>query len=547
MSDDDNVTEMSTAADSLPVIPGYDFVRVLGKGGMGEVYLARQVEGLERDVAIKTILSKRTEAVFHKKFVDEGQRQAELHHANILPIFAAGEHDDTLYLVMHFARDGSLRDRLESGPLPEEDSITVITQVLKALRHAHSEQDPPLAHLDIKPENILFDGETALLADFGIARRVDDTGAPATLVAGDPRYWAPEQQMNAATSRSDIFALGTMFFELLAGERPAQKVRIISDRSGRTALIKALPRSFRKYGDVIADCLQEDPSLRPSAESMLQSLSTITLPATTRRLVASVVAIAAVAIVLSFLAVRQDYVVQFWRSVFPLPVYTVTFSLSPERAVLWVDGKERTFREVPLTEGIHHVVALADGYVARAEKLSVTNPAMQVEYTLMPSLTLSDRDYLSFSRNFGVEGVETVSASLDPGLQTLVELDKLSKSSPEQFEDLFSRLLLRADAGDSLAATVLFYAAFEGVQGVGEAQEYLPGLNAASDNGYPLASLLGALYVMHALRDEGKTFDDNPQAFARVQLLLQRATVQGLPETAALAAASAGIPITPKP
>ena len=105
--------------------------------------------------------------------MQEGQRQAELHHPHILPIFAAGEIKDCLYLVMHYARDGSLRDKIQSGGLPVAESASIVIDLLKALQHAHNDLDNPLVHLDIKPENILFDGDSALLADFGIARKIE--------------------------------------------------------------------------------------------------------------------------------------------------------------------------------------------------------------------------------------------------------------------------------------------------------------------------------------------------------------------------------------
>ena len=546
MSDSEGITELSTMVDAFPALPGFQMIRLLGKGGMGQVYMARQLDVLDRDVAIKMVLSHRTEPYFHKRFLEEGQRQAELHHPNILPIFAAGEYQDCLYLVMHYARDGSLRDRLRAGPLPLEDAVAIGTQIVKALRHAHHEQDKPLVHLDIKPENILFDGDNALLSDFGIARKLEEDGRPTTVVAGDPRYWAPEQERNAATSRSDIFAFGTMFYELITGDRPSQAFRVITDRGSRRRLIRSVPGPGRKYAALIADCLQEDPTRRPTAEQLLESLTQLSAPVTSWARVATIaVGVLAVAGLVAMPATRE-HATAAWRQIFPLPVHQVAFSLEPPEAELWLDGVEQPFRVVSVAEGEHRIAVLADGYIGSAQRLSVQSP-MDIEIALEPRQPLSDQEYLDFSRRFGVEDIALDDYPHNPTLLTLVELDQLSESSSEALEQRVEQVRWLAEAGDYSAATALFYAAFEGVEGVGSPADYLVGLNAASDSGYALASILGALHAMQALLDEGQTFNANPQVFSKVVERLQLAYEQGLPQTAALAAASAGIQLSEIP
>ena len=546
MSDLDGVTEISTPGDSFPALPGFKMIRLLGKGGMGQVYLARQLDVLDRDVAVKMILSHRTEPYFHKRFLEEGQRQAELHHPNILPIFAAGEYQDCLYLVMHYARDGSLRDRIDSGPLPIDESVAIATQVLKALRHAHQEQDKPLVHLDIKPENILFDGDNALLSDFGIARKMEDDGRPTTVVAGDPRYWAPEQERNAATSRSDIFAFGTMFYELITGDRPPQSARVITDNSGKRRLKRSMSGPGREYAGLIADCLQEDPSKRPTADQLLKSISRLNQPSVSWLRVAGIVLVTLAVLGLASTPASREHVNAAWRQIFPLPVYEVSFRIEPPQAELWLDGVEQSFRELSVDEGDHRIAVLADGYIGTAERLSVRG-GMSIEYALEPRSPLTDDEYLKFSRKFGVEDITAQDYPTDPTLALLLELDELSESSKGEFGQRIEQVRWLAEAGDYTAATALFYAAFEGVAGAGSPSDYLVGLNAASDSGYALASILGALHAMQALLDEGETFDANPQVFSKVVQRLQLAYDQGLPKTAALAAASAGIQLNQTP
>ena len=197
---DDLKPDAEADAVAAVAVPGFTIIRSLGKGGMGMVYLARQQGVLERDVALKTILPKHEDEVFRSYFLREGRRQAKLHHPNILPIFAAGEAGDLLYLSVYYARDGSLRDRMDAKVLTLPRAVEIVGDVLAALHHAHCELDVPMAHLDVKPENILFDGDNVFLADFGIAKILAEEGTMMGVVAGDPRYWPPEQQIDKATT-----------------------------------------------------------------------------------------------------------------------------------------------------------------------------------------------------------------------------------------------------------------------------------------------------------------------------------------------------------
>jgi serine/threonine protein kinase len=540
-------TELSDWTESKPKIPGFEVIRSIGRGGMGQVYLARQTDGLNREVAIKTILDQRDGDYFRRKFLEEGQRQAELHHPHILPIFVAGETDDLLFLAMHFARNGNLRDRLSSGKLPVEESVSIVSDVLEALHHAHNDLDAPLAHLDVKPENILFDGSNVCLADFGIARKVDQTTGPATMVAGDPRYWAPEQQVNNASTQSDIFALGTTFFELLTGKRPSQELRAISSRSGAKSLRKQLPASARKYGPLITRCLQEDPRLRPTASEMLEELRH--LSSNPKPIIRPFVA-AALLLGLGYVAIQpgiQASALQQWNSFFPHEQYSVNFAISPIKSELWINGKEETFRELNLTQGKHNIVTVADGYIGESQTLEVARTGQTVSIELASLPPISDEDYLNFSKSFGVDGETPVDTGNEPTLTNVAELDEFERDNSAKFEDRIQTLKSLANAGDSVAATTLFYAAFEGIGVPKGAESYVSGLIQASDSGYALASLLRALYILQNLLEAGQTFDKNPQAYAQIEEFLLRAAAQGMPETANLAAATAGINLNLNP
>jgi len=384
MTNESAVTELSNSEEIHPKIPGFEIIRSIGRGGMGKVYLARQTGGLNREVAIKTILDQHDGDYFRRKFLEEGQRQAELHHPHILPIFVAGETAELLFLAMHFARDGNLRDRMNEGQLSLKQSISIVSDVLKALNHAHNDLDAPLAHLDVKPENILFDGDNVCLADFGIARKVDKTTGPATMVAGDPRYWAPEQRVNNASTQSDIFALGTMFFELVTGERPPNELSVISSKNGAKSLKKLIPSEAQKYTPLIVRCLQEDPRQRPSASEMLRELSHIQ-----EIKKSSYKPVLGFAVILSavFLAIQPDLqslAIKQWNMLFPPTQYSVNFSITPVKSELWVDGEEKTFRELSLTEGLHEVVVVASGHVGESHSVQVDGKGLPISFELDP-------------------------------------------------------------------------------------------------------------------------------------------------------------------
>lgn len=543
-SNPDNATETVLVAEEAPVtveIPGYEILRSLGKGGMGMVYLARQVGVLERDVALKTILPKHVDDVFRAYFLREGQRQAKLHHPNILPIFTAGEAGDLLYLSVYYARNGSLRERLEAGSLDQSQTVEIVCDVLSALNHAHSELDVPMAHLDIKPENILFDGDNVFLADFGIAKILAEEGTAMGVVAGDPRYWPPEQQINKATTKSDIYALGIMFFEMLAGERPPSELRSIASTPQAKALARKLPPDARKYGSLIASCLSPNPAARPDAAMLAKALRQLSTP---RGISRRVLAWAAV-VVLSVIAVSQPVVREEirdrWVSAFPAATHPVVFTLSPSQGKLWVDGQAEPLRRLSLSEGEHRVVAVAPGYVGESTLLDVADNAATVAIDLEPMPEPRDGELLRFINSFDGTDKSHAMSWHEPTLQNVVELDRLEGTDTQAFAQNVASLASLATAGDAVAATSLFYAAFEGIDVSGRPKALMPGLVVASESGYSLATLLRALFVVQTLLEANETFSSNPHAFEEVQALLRRAAEQGLPETAALVAGVAGI------
>jgi len=201
----------------------YAVERELGRGGMATVYLARDLKH-DRPVAVKVLRPEIAAILGAERFLREIQIAARLQHPHILALYDSGDADGTLYYVMPYVEGQSLRDRLDrEGPLPLEDALLIAADVAEALRYAHAHD---VVHRDIKPENILLVRERAVVVDFGIARAVTQAGGErltATGIAvGTPVYMSPEQAgaEPRIDGRSDIYSLGCVVYEMLAGHPP---------------------------------------------------------------------------------------------------------------------------------------------------------------------------------------------------------------------------------------------------------------------------------------------------------------------------------------
>jgi len=201
----------------------YRVERELGAGGMATVYLAHDLRH-ERDVAIKVLHPDLGAALGAERFLSEIRTTARLQHPHILPLLDSGAADGLLYYVMPYVRGETLRARLErEKQLPIADAVRIAREVAAALDHAHKQG---VIHRDIKPENILLQDGAAVVADFGIALAVQQAGGQRMtqtgLSLGTPQYMSPEQAMGERTidARSDIYALGAVTYEMLAGEPP---------------------------------------------------------------------------------------------------------------------------------------------------------------------------------------------------------------------------------------------------------------------------------------------------------------------------------------
>jgi serine/threonine protein kinase len=195
----------------------YRLIRLLGKGGMAEVYLAYDEEK-QREVAIKMISGHNVD--YLERFMREVAAVDKLTHKHILPAYDYDSEGPWHYLVMPYMSAGTLRDLLEEGPLSPTAALELLEQIASALQFAHEQG---IIHRDIKPSNILLrDPHYAYLADFGVARfvensnRLTQTGA----LLGTPEYMAPDLAEGPATSSTDIYALGIVLYQMLTGLLP---------------------------------------------------------------------------------------------------------------------------------------------------------------------------------------------------------------------------------------------------------------------------------------------------------------------------------------
>jgi len=216
---------MLDALDALreSLAPHYDIERQIGAGGMARVFLAVE-QHPHRRVAIKVIDPELSNRLLRERFIREVELSSKLSHPHIVPIFSAGEAAGLFYYVMPYVEGESLRHRLlRERKLPLEVALHVTRDVADALAFAHAQG---IIHRDIKPENILLSGEHAIVADFGIARAISAAGA-LTLTQtgqsiGSPGYMSPEQALGTGDldARTDVYSLGCVLFEMLAGEPP---------------------------------------------------------------------------------------------------------------------------------------------------------------------------------------------------------------------------------------------------------------------------------------------------------------------------------------
>ena len=273
----------------------YRLERELGQGGMATVYLAQDLKH-GRQVAVKVLRPELAATLGPERFNLEIKIAAQLSHPHILPVLDSGEAGGFLYYVMPYIEGESLRDRLNRvGELPIPDAVRILAEVTDALAHAHSRG---VMHRDMKPDNIMLTGRHALVMDFGVAKAIAESNRPESLqgskdplttvgmALGTPAYMAPEQAAAdpGMDHRADLYALGAMGYEMLAGRPPftgRTPQEVLAAHVTKTAEpIQILrPAVTGPLAIAIMRCLEKRPADRyQTAEALLAVLEPIGTP-----------------------------------------------------------------------------------------------------------------------------------------------------------------------------------------------------------------------------------------------------------------------------
>jgi serine/threonine protein kinase len=295
------------SASAMPVIPGYQIEKELGRGGMGVVFQALDT-ALQRQVAIKMILGRTDTSEEHRRFLIEARAVASLNHPHIVQVFAFGEYNDHPYLIMERVDGPNLKQVMKQQPQSPREAARLILLLARAMQAAHAQG---ILHRDLKPGNVLLGPPSAepslntvwgcpKIVDFGLARRLGKAEALTKMgtVLGTPNYMSPEQaedRRDQLGPPTDVYALGAILYELLTGQPPYVG-------KGAKVLVQVIHRAPRAPRQLQADipaeleaiclrCLQKKPaeryaSMAELAEELQRFLqeeplqTTVLLPAT---------------------------------------------------------------------------------------------------------------------------------------------------------------------------------------------------------------------------------------------------------------------------
>jgi WD40 repeat protein len=267
-------------ASERVAVPGYEILGELGRGGMGVVYKARQVE-LNRTVALKMILAGgHASPAELARFRTEARAVARLQHPNIIQIHEVGEHDGLPFFSLEYCGGGNLEKKLAGTPLSPREAASLVRILAGAMQAAH---DRGVVHRDLKPVNVLLaeDG-TPKITDFGLARKLDEAGQTATgAVLGTPSYMAPEQAGGSKDigPPADIYALGAILYECLTGRPPFRAataldtlMQVVADEPVPPS--RLAPKVPRDLENICLKCLQKEPHKRyATAQALADDLA----------------------------------------------------------------------------------------------------------------------------------------------------------------------------------------------------------------------------------------------------------------------------------
>ncbi|MBM3995222.1 MAG: hypothetical protein FJ303_13875 [Planctomycetes bacterium] len=255
--------------EPLPRIPGYEIIRIIDQGGMGVVYEARQINA-NRIVAIKMVSGARLKPKAVVRFRAEAESAARLQHPNVVQIFEVGEVNGKPFFSMEYVAGGTLAERLAAQPVLARDAAALVETLARAVHAAHGRG---IVHRDLKPSNVMLTADgTPKIADFGLAKRLDDDSGHTHSgeVLGTPNYMAPEQaegRKDLIGPATDIYALGAILYELLAGVPPfrgsspldAMRLVVSTPPTPPSQIVASVPTDLEA---ICLKCLEKAPEHR---------------------------------------------------------------------------------------------------------------------------------------------------------------------------------------------------------------------------------------------------------------------------------------------
>jgi tRNA A-37 threonylcarbamoyl transferase component Bud32 len=261
-------------------VPGYEVMGLLGRGGMGVVYKARQVQA-DRVVALKMILhAEHAGDDEHARFQTEARAIARLQHPQIVQVYEVGEHRGIPFFSLEFCPGGGLDQKLAGTPLEAKAAAALVEKLARAMQAAHQAN---VIHRDLKPANVLLTAEgEPKLTDFGLAKRLDEQGRTHTgAIMGTPSYMAPEQAGGGKDvgPAADVYALGAILYECLTGRPPFKAatpldtiMQVVSDEPVPPRLLN--PQVERDLETICLKCLAKEPRKRyPCATELAEDLA----------------------------------------------------------------------------------------------------------------------------------------------------------------------------------------------------------------------------------------------------------------------------------
>ncbi len=269
-------SEQAPGQAGWEAVPGYEVLEVLGRGGMGVVYKARQVK-LGRLVALKMILAgSHAGEQERERFHIEAEAIARLQHPNIVQVHEIGEHEGKPFFSLEFCSGGSLDRKLQGTPVPPREAAHLMETLARAMQAAHQKN---VIHRDLKPANVLLSEDgAAKITDFGLAKKIDEAGQTASgAVMGTPSYMAPEQA-GGQTSRigpaADIYALGAILYELLTGRPPFRSamaldtlLQVLQDEPAPPSQLQS--KTPKDLETICLKCLHKEPARRYASAAAL--------------------------------------------------------------------------------------------------------------------------------------------------------------------------------------------------------------------------------------------------------------------------------------